>query len=260
MARNTASRKARESKEDLKKRATRIGTLLARAYPGARCSLDYANPFQLYVATVLSAQCTDERVNKVTPELFRRYPGPRELLKLGQAGLEKEIQSTGFFRNKSKSILGGCARMIEAFGGDVPKSMAELLTIPGVGRKTANVILGNAYGIQEGVVVDTHVGRVSQRLRLTGSTDPVKIEQDLVALFPRKGWTVLAHRMILHGRNVCAARSPRCDSCVLLPHCPFGQAALLEASAQSRAKAKKRGAAAAAPAPAGRTRRRTAVS
>ncbi|MBM3286633.1 MAG: endonuclease III [Candidatus Eisenbacteria bacterium] len=198
-----------------------IAGRLARAYPEARCTLDHATPLELYVATVLSAQCTDARVNQVTPELFRRCPTPEAYLELGQAGLEKMIHSTGFFRNKAKSILGTCARMVEAFGGEVPSSMDELLTLPGVGRKTANVILGASFGRQEGIAVDTHVARVSRRLGLTDQEDPVKIEADLMALFPRTDWTSLSHRIILHGRQVCAARAPRCDACLLAQRCPF---------------------------------------
>jgi endonuclease-3 len=209
---------------ETKKLAGWIGRRLARGYPDARCSLDFTNPLELYVATVLSAQCTDVRVNQVTPELFRLCPRPEDYLALGPEGLEKRIQSTGFFRNKAKSILGGCARLIEEFGGEMPRTMEELLTLPGVGRKTANVILGNAFGKQEGVVVDTHVGRVAVRLGLTEETDPVKAERDLMTLFPRKDWTVLSHRLILHGRNVCVARGPRCAACTLAERCRFAAA------------------------------------
>ncbi len=205
-----------------KKLGAWIAQRLARAYPGAKCSLDFTNPLELYVATVLSAQCTDVRVNQVTPELFRRCPRPEDYLSLGLAGLEKQIQSTGFFRNKAKSILGGCARFGEAYGGVVPSTMEDLLTIPGVGRKTANVILGNSFGKQEGIVVDTHVARVSQRIGLTRQKDPVKIERDLMQIFPRRDWTVLGHRMILHGRTICVARSPRCPICPLVKRCAYG--------------------------------------
>lgn len=205
--------------EEKKKLAAWIGRRLARAYPDAACSLDYTNPLELYVATVLSAQCTDVRVNLVTPALFRECRRPEDYLALGAAGLEARIQSTGFFRNKARSILGGCARLIEAFGGEMPRTMEDLLTLPGVGRKTANVILGNAFGMQEGVVVDTHVGRVAARLGLTAQKDPVKIERDLMECFPRKDWTVLSHRLILHGRNVCGARAPRCGACMLAERC-----------------------------------------
>ncbi len=169
---------------------------------------------------MLSAQCTDVRVNQVTPELFRECRRPEDYLALGTAGMEKRIRSTGFFRNKAKSILGACAALIERFDGEVPSTMEDLLTLPGVGRKTANVILGNAFGKEEGIVVDTHVARVSQRLGLTSEKDPVKIERDLMPLFPRKEWTLLSHRMILHGRSTCTARSPRCGSCTLAAKCP----------------------------------------
>ncbi len=211
-----------------------IGGRLARAYPDARCTLDFENPFQLFVATVLSAQCTDARVNQVTPGLFRRCPTPGDFLKLGRDGLEEAIRSTGFYRNKAKSILGACERIVVDFGGSLPETMESLLPLPGVGRKTANVILGSAFGKQEGIAVDTHVARVSRRLALSASADPLKIESELMLLFPRKGWTALSHRMILHGRLVCVARSPRCEACVLAERCAF--AAL---GRQSRAERKK---------------------
>jgi endonuclease-3 len=207
--------------DETKRIAAWIGRRLARAYPDAHCSLDFTDPLELYVATVLSAQCTDVRVNLVTPELFRRCRRPEDYLALGREGLEPLIQSTGFFRNKTKSILGGCARLIEAYGGEMPQSMEALLTLPGVGRKTANVILGNAFDTQAGIVVDTHVGRVTLRLGITKQKDPVKVERDLMALFPRKDWTVLSHRLILHGRNVCVARGPRCGDCILAERCAY---------------------------------------
>ncbi len=193
---------------------------LSRDYPDADCSLDYGDPLQLYVATVLSAQCTDTRVNQVTPALFRECRFPEDYLALGQASLEERIRSTGFFRNKAKSIIGACAALVEGFGGKIPSTMEDLLTLPGVGRKTANVILGNAFGKTEGIVVDTHVARITQRLGLTAHVDPVKIEQDMMGLFPEREWTVLAHRLILHGRSVCTARSPRCAGCSLAERCP----------------------------------------
>ena len=211
--------RAKEEITERKKLAAWCANRLARLYPDARCSLDFANPLELYVATVLSAQCTDARVNQVTPELFRECRRPEDYLRLGRAGLEKRIQSTGFFRNKAKSILGGCARLVEAYGGQVPRAMDALLTIPGVGRKTANVILGNAYETQEGIVVDTHVSRVTRRIGLTAEKDPVKIERDLMSLFPRKDWTILGHRLILHGRSLCNARAPRCQECPLMERC-----------------------------------------
>lgn len=215
-----------------------VGRRLARAYPDAECSLDHENPFQLYVATVLSAQCTDLRVNQVTPALFRRCPTPADYLLLGQEGLEEAIRSTGFFRNKAKSILGACRRIVDDFDGAVPDTMEQLLTLPGVGRKTANVILGNAFGIQEGIVVDTHVGRVTQRIGLARSKDPVKIEAELIPLFPRKDWTVLSHRLILHGRQVCAARKPRCSECVLAERCAFAATAARESARKSKPRKK----------------------
>jgi endonuclease-3 len=192
---------------------------LKRAYPDASISLDYTTPLDLYVATVLSAQCTDARVNQVTPDLFGTCRRPEDYLALGPEKLEKMIQSTGFFRNKAKSILAACARMVAEYGGVLPGTMDELLTLPGVGRKTANVILGNAFGKQEGVVVDTHVSRLSFRLGLTEEKDPVKIERDLMPLFPRKDWTSLSHRLILHGRQICGARSPKCHLCPLAQRC-----------------------------------------
>jgi endonuclease III len=218
--RRAAGSGPRQEKAGRKGLATFVSDRLAAAYPDAKCSLDFGDPLELYVATVLSAQCTDVRVNQVTPDLFRQCRRPEDYLALGQAGLEKRIQSTGFFRNKAKSILGACAALIERFDGEIPSTMEDLLTLPGVGRKTANVILGNSFGLQEGIVVDTHVSRVTQRLGLTSEKDPVKIEQDLIPLFPREEWTVLAHRLILHGRNACVARSPRCGSCPLGERCP----------------------------------------
>ena len=207
------------AEDETKALAAWIGRRLARAYPDARCSLDYSDPLELYVATVLSAQCTDARVNAVTPALFGRCRRPEDYLALGAEGLERLIQSTGFFRNKAKSILGACSRLMEAYGGEIPRTMEDLLSLPGVGRKTANVILGNAFGKQDGIVVDTHVGRVTRRLGLTRHDDPVKVEMDLMGLFPRKDWTVLSHRLILHGRTVCRSRGPRCGACILSERC-----------------------------------------
>lgn len=189
--------------------------------PAPRIPLDFETPLDLYVATVLSAQCTDARVNLVTPALFARCRVPEDYLALGTEKLQEIVQSTGFYRNKAKSILGGCSRMVDAFGGRVPDTMEELLTIPGVGRKTANVILG-AFGRAEGVVVDTHVKRVAARLGLTSNVDPVKIEQDLMRLIPRREWGVFGLRVILHGRRTCVARNPQCASCSLNERCPYG--------------------------------------
>jgi endonuclease-3 len=214
-ARGPASRRA-----PAKTRAPEIFARLHRAYPDAHCALDFETPFQLLVATILSAQCTDKRVNMVTPALFRRYATPEALAAAESEELEEMIKSTGFFRNKSRSLVGMATAIAERYGGVVPSAMEQLVDLPGVGRKTANVILGNAFDRNEGVVVDTHVTRVSQRLALTTNTDPVKIEQDLVLLFPRDQWTLLAHLFIEHGRQICVARTPKCEQCVLSDLCP----------------------------------------
>jgi endonuclease III len=201
-------------------RAPEIYRRLDRAYPDAHCALDFTNPFQLIVATILSAQCTDKRVNMVTPELFRRYPTPAALAAADPADVEAIIKSTGFFRAKTKSLIGMATAVDEKHGGRIPAEMDSLVELPGVGRKTANVVLGNAFATNEGVVVDTHVTRVSQRLALTRHTDPIKIEQDLIKLFPRESWTMLSHLFIEHGRQVCVARTPKCESCPLSDICP----------------------------------------
>ncbi|MDQ3948932.1 MAG: endonuclease III [Gemmatimonadota bacterium] len=204
-------------------RAPEIFARLAKAYPQARCSLDFETPFQLLVATILSAQCTDKRVNMVTPKLFATYPTPAALAAAKQEEVEELVRTTGFFRSKAKSLLGVSAAIESRHGGEVPATLNELVELPGVGRKTANVILGNAFGRNEGVVVDTHVARVSQRLGLTRHTDPVKIEQDLAKLFPREQWTLLAHLLIEHGRQICEARLPKCSQCRVGDLCPsFG--------------------------------------
>jgi endonuclease-3 len=203
----------------LRTRAGRIVRTLARLYPDAHCALDYANPLQLLIATILSAQCTDERVNQVTPALFARYPDALAFATAEPAELEKMIKSTGFFRNKAKNILACCRQLMELHNGQVPRTMEELVPLAGVGRKTANVILGNAYDVP-GIPVDTHVGRLSQRMGLSMHADPVKIERDLMALVPRKKWTMFGHRMIFHGRQVCHARKPQCDQCALAKVCP----------------------------------------
>ena len=198
--------------------------ILKRLYPGAKCSLDFKNPLQLIVATILSAQCTDERVNIVTKDLFRKYPTARDYAAVPQETLEKDIQSTGFYRNKAKSLRSMAAALVEKHGGKVPQTMEELTDLAGVGRKTANVVLGNAFEKNVGVVVDTHVTRVSNRLGLTGhAVDAAKIEQDLMKVVPREDWTVFSHLLIHHGRAICQARKPKCDQCPLLPHCPAGQ-------------------------------------
>ena len=193
---------------------------LSALYPNAKCALIHENPYQLLVATILSAQCTDKRVNMVTPDLFTRYPDARALAPAEQEELEQMVKSTGFFRAKSKSLIGMANAVVEKHGGEIPDSMEELTALPGVGRKTANVVLGNAFGKDEGVVVDTHVTRVSTRLGLTREADPVKIEQDLIKLFPRDQWTMLSHLMIEHGRNICIARNPQCGVCPLNDQCP----------------------------------------
>jgi endonuclease III len=188
---------------------------LDEAYPEATCALDHANPFQLLISTILSAQCTDIRVNVVTKTLFPKYPTPNAFAYASPAELEKDIRSTGFFRNKTKSIIGASRRIIDEFGDEVPKTMEQLLTLPGVARKTANVVLGTAFGITSGVVVDTHVQRLSKRLDLTKNTDPRKIEQDLMRVIPHEKWIVFAHQLIWHGRRICQARRPKCIECNL---------------------------------------------
>lgn len=201
-------------------RAPQIYDRLAAEYPDARCALDHRNPYELTVATILSAQCTDARVNLVTPALFERYPGPKAMSEAKPEELEGMIKSTGFFRNKTKSLLGMSTAVMEKHGGEIPRTMEQLVKLPGVGRKTANVVLGNAFGIDEGVVVDTHVSRLSNRLALSRETDPVKIEQDLIALYPKERWTMLSHLLISHGREVCDARRPECERCVVSHLCP----------------------------------------
>ena len=203
-----------------KKRVGQIVRLLKKEYPEARCSLDHGNALELLVATILSAQCTDERVNAVTAGLFRKYRTWEDYAAAPAAELEADIRPTGFFRNKAKSIQGACRRIGERHGGDVPRSMEELLELPGVARKTANVVLGNAYGIASGVVVDTHVARLSERLGLTGEKAPEKIERDLASIVPESDWIVFPHLLIAHGRKVCKARTPLCSACVLAKLCP----------------------------------------
>ena len=195
---------------------------LEALYPDADCSLDHKDAYQLLVATILSAQCTDERVNKVTPNLFQRYPDPSSLAGADSAELEELIRSTGFFRNKAKSLLGMARGVVEQHGGEVPADLKALVKLPGVGRKTANVVLGDVYQVP-GIVVDTHVGRLSNRLGLIKQKDAVKAEFALMEIIPKKLWTKFGHQIILHGRAVCAARKPKCSLCTLLPYCPFGQ-------------------------------------
>ncbi|KDA53648.1 endonuclease III [Thermoanaerobaculum aquaticum] len=204
----------------LSQRAKKLQALLAEAYPEARCELDHRNAYELLVATILSAQCTDARVNQVTPAFFARFPDAHALAQAGQEEVEELIKSTGFYRNKAKALLGMAKALVERHGGEVPRDMEAMVKLPGVGRKTANVVLGTAYGLATGIVVDTHVARVSQRLGLTTAQDPEKIEQDLMALFPKNQWVALSHRLILHGRYVCKARKPACSSCRLAEICP----------------------------------------
>ncbi len=210
----------RESLKARTERAAAIYDILLAEYPDAKCALEHASPYELAVATILSAQCTDVRVNMVTPELFRRYPDPESLAAALPAELEEVIRSTGFFRNKTRSLIGMASALIDEHGGALPRTMKELCALPGIGRKTANVILGNAFGIDEGVVVDTHVKRLSGRMRFTAQITPEKIEKDLVRIFPRRVWTMLAHLLIYHGRRVCAARKPRCNQCAISHLCP----------------------------------------
>jgi endonuclease-3 len=210
----------RESKAAKAERAKIILRRLSREYPAARCALDHVDAYQLLVATILSAQCTDARVNLVTPAFFARYPTPDELARADRAEVEEIIRSTGFFRNKTRSLIGMAQALVADQHGQVPRTMEELRVLPGVGRKTANVVLGNAFGINEGVTVDTHVTRLSRLLGLTRHDDPLKIEQDLMPLFPRKDWALLSHLLIFHGRQVCIARRPRCPECVLADLCP----------------------------------------
>lgn len=202
------------------KRTAEVISRLKNEYPDAHCELNHTSPFELLVATILSAQCTDERVNIVTATLFRKYRGPKDYLDVPQEELEKDIHSTGFFRNKAKNIQGACEKIIEMFGGEIPQTMDEILKLNGVARKTANVVLGNAFGIASGVVVDTHVSRLSQRLGLTKEKTPEKIELDLQKLVPKEDWVMFPHWIIFHGRQVCKARKPLCDKCVLEDICP----------------------------------------
>lgn len=200
--------------------AAEVYDRLAAHYPDAHCALHFKTPFQLLIATILSAQCTDKRVNLVTPALFKRYPTPAALADADPEALEEIIRSTGFFRSKTKSLIGMAKGIVETHGGRVPDELDALVALPGVGRKTANVVLGNAYGKDEGIVVDTHVSRVTKRLGLTRQIDPVKIEKDLVRLFPRAHWTMLSHLLIEHGRQICDARRPKCEICFLSDICP----------------------------------------
>ena len=212
-----------ESPVERRARTRKIVSRLRREFPEAKCALDHQSPLQLLVATILSAQCTDVRVNMVTPALFAKYHTAAEYAAADPGQFQREIQSTGFFRNKTKSILGMAHALVERHGGQVPDTMDALVALPGVGRKTANVVLGNAFGKNEGIVVDTHVQRISGLLKLTRETNAEKIERDLVALVPRKDWTIFSHLLILHGRKTCIARRPKCESCRVNDLCPSSQ-------------------------------------
>lgn len=215
--------KPERAKSKRHERAVDVLRALEKAYPDAACSLDFTNAFELLIATMLSAQSTDVRVNIVTKSLFRKYPGPADFAKAGQVEMERDVRQTGFFRNKAKAVIAASQAIMEKHGGNVPETMDELTALPGVGRKTANVVLSNAMNKSEGIVVDTHVARVSGRLGFTPYDDAAKIEHDLMALIPREDWTVYAHRVILHGRQVCVARKPRCAACDLNELCPSAQ-------------------------------------
>ena len=219
-AKNIAAGRLPSGQGDAKSHATAVVRLLRRHYPSATCSLDFHTPLELLVATILSAQCTDERVNIVTKDLFRKYRSAADYAQAPLADLETDIQSTGFYRNKAKSIQNCCRLLVQQHGGQVPPDIDQLVELPGIGRKTANVILGTAFGIASGVVVDTHVTRLSHRLGLSQQKDAEKIEKDLMAVIPGKEWIAFSHRMIQHGRKVCAARKPQCDVCPLNVICP----------------------------------------
>jgi len=205
---------------EIKQYSAKVAKILRQHYPDAKCELVYHTPLQLLIATILSAQCTDERVNLVTKDLFRKYPDAAAYANAPLKDLEREIQSTGFYHNKAKSIQSCCQSLLERCNGQVPHDIEKLIELPGIGRKTANVVLGTAYGIASGIVVDTHVTRVSQRLGLTQEKNPEKIEQDLLGQFPRKEWIAIGNRLVHHGRYVCTARKPQCDTCPLTSICP----------------------------------------
>jgi endonuclease-3 len=212
-------------------RAIELIARLHQAYPEAKCSLDFTTPLELLVATILSAQCTDERVNMVTKALFKKYQTAQDYAAAPLAQLEQDLKQVNFYRNKAKNIQAAATMLVQRYGGEVPRTMQELIALPGVARKTANVVLGNAFGLVEGVVVDTHVGRISQRLGLTSSDDPVKIEQDLMKKLPKTEWLHFTHMLIYHGRAICQARKPLCQQCSLLDLCPTGSAIVAGASA-----------------------------
>ena len=206
-------------KKDAKERIKNIWPILKKSYPDAKIALDYRNPLQLLIATILSAQCTDVRVNMVTKDLFKKYQSPADWAKADLEQIESDIKSTGFFRNKAANIKGACTKIIEQYDGKVPDTMEQLLRLPGVGRKTANCVLGDAFGIP-GITCDTHVIRLSRRLGLSENRDPVKLEFDLAEIVPKKNWTMFSHLLIFHGRNICKARKPNCSDCPIAKHCP----------------------------------------
>ena len=218
----TSPKSATTKPKTAAERAARVKKILAildQMYPGVTCALDHSNAWELLVATILSAQCTDKRVNMVTPGLFRKYPTIQDFAAAKQEELAQDIRSTGFFNNKAKSVIGAARKILSDFGGEIPRDIDRLLTVPGAARKTANVVLGTAFGIASGVVVDTHVQRISRRLDLTKETDPVKIEKDLMKIIPKEKWILFSHQIIHHGRALCIARNPRCAECKLEPLC-----------------------------------------
>jgi len=219
-ATNSSKRGRKQAGVEKRGQGAAVARRLAKGYPKANCSLDFASPFQLLIATILSAQCTDKRVNAVTVGLFGRWPTAESLAAAGQAEVEAVIRSTGFFRAKAKNIRGCCEALVERHGGEVPRVLEDLIRLPGVGRKTANVVLGSGFGLPSGVVVDTHVGRISRRLGLTRHADAVRAERDLIVAVPKTHWIVFSHRLIEHGRTVCTARRPRCEGCLLADLCP----------------------------------------
>jgi endonuclease-3 len=221
----------------VRQRVAQLVQTFPEVYPGARCELDFRNPLELLIATILSAQCTDKRVNMVTPALFAKYRSAKDYASASLAELEKAIKSTGFFRNKAKSIRGAMSAIVKLHQGKVPNTMDQLRALPGVGRKTANVVLGNAFGKNEGIVVDTHVARLSQRLRLTRNVDPEKIERDLMKMVPRQHWTDWSHWLIWHGRRRCFARKPDCSQCEVFRLCPSGKIFLRTGEARKPAAA-----------------------
>jgi endonuclease-3 len=216
---NSSKRGGKQAGPGGREQGAAVARRLAKGYPQAHCSLDFASPFQLLIATILSAQCTDKRVNATTGDLFGRWPTAAALAAASQAEVEAVIRSTGFFRAKAKNIRGCCEALMERHGGEVPRTLEELVRLPGVGRKTANVVLGSGFGVPSGVVVDTHVGRISRRLGLTRHADAVKAERDLIAAIPKSHWIAFSHRLIEHGRTVCTARRPRCENCPLADLC-----------------------------------------